>query len=141
MLPSAHLSPETKWQIDQIIHFCTAHGRVSLWNGDAQACPFPNNCPFTCGIWPNPNSISISSAVFAQIITECPYTLQWDSTSPLKSAPSHGVSGPHLIHGSLGQPKWHLDQFSHFAGLTSVTDRQTKRPHYSVSKNRLHLRT
>jgi len=28
-----------------------------------------------------------------------------------------------------------------FAGLTSVTDQQTDRPRYSVSKNRPHLRT
>jgi len=32
-----------------------------------------------------------------------------------------------LAHPS-SQPKWHLDRFSRFAGLTSVTDRQTDRP-------------
>ena len=35
----------------------------------------------------------------------------------------------HLIHGSLGppesDPKRHLDRFSHFAQLTSVTNRQS----------------
>jgi len=64
------------------------------------------------------NGISIGSAVFAQLGTECFYTLQWASPSPLKIARSHGGSGPHLIHGSLGypspQPKRHLDWFSHF---------------------------
>jgi len=38
-------------------------------------------------------------------------------------------SGPHLIHGSLGSPefspKWHLNRFSHFCRLTSVTDQLT----------------
>jgi len=52
--------------------------------------------------------------------------------TPLKLAPSHGVSGPHLIRGSFGSPsqhpKWHLDRFSRFAGLTKVTNRQTDRP-------------
>jgi len=37
--------------------------------------------------------------------------------------------------------KWQLDRFSRFAGLTSVTDRQTDRPRYSVGRNRPHLRT
>jgi len=50
-------------------------------------------------------SILIDSAVFAQVTAECPYTLQWDTLSPLKIAPSHGGSRPHLIHGSLDPPK------------------------------------
>jgi len=29
VLPSAHPSPQPKWQIDRFSHFCTAHGRVS----------------------------------------------------------------------------------------------------------------
>ena len=65
----------------------------------------------------NANGISISSAVCAQT-TECPYTLQWDTPSPLKIAPSHGVSGPNLIHSSLVPPESstqrHLDRFSRF---------------------------
>jgi len=53
----------------------------------------------------SPNNISIGSGVFAQMTAECPYTLQWDAHSPLKIAPSQGVSGPHLIHCSLGLPE------------------------------------
>jgi len=56
--------------------------------------------------------------------------IQWAAPSPVKIAPSHGGSGPHLIHGSLGpsyspQRKRHLDRFSisRFARLTIVTDR------------------
>jgi len=37
------------------------------------------------------------------------------------------------------QPKEHLDQFSRFAGLTIVTDRETDRPHY-IGNNWPHLR-
>jgi len=46
-----------------------------------------------------------------------------------------GYLDHHLIHGSLGQPlsKWHLDWFSRFAGLTTVTDRQTDHTALSVS--------
>jgi len=47
VLPSAHPSPQPKWQIDRLSHFCTAHGRKSLYfRVDA---PFRQNCPFPCG--------------------------------------------------------------------------------------------
>jgi len=58
-----------------------------------------------------------------------------------KIGPFHGGSGPHLIHTSLGlskQSKWHFDQFSHFAGLTTVTDhRQTDHATQSVTVGRI----
>jgi len=38
----------------------------------------------------NPNSISVGSAVFAQLTTKCPYSLQWAAPSPFKIAHSHG---------------------------------------------------
>jgi len=50
----------------------------------------------------NPNGITICSAVFAQITAERPYALQRAALSPLKMAPSHRGSGPHLICGTLG---------------------------------------
>ena len=68
----------------------------------------------------NPNSISIGSAIFAHMTIECPYTLQWDVPFLPQNCPS-----PSAI----------------FAGLTSVTNRPTDRPRYSVSNNRLHLCT
>jgi len=79
--------------------------------------PFPKNCPFSWGIWTlsnlwflgpvlvhNPNGIIIGSAVFTQVTAECHYTLQW---APIyhKLPLAMGASGPHLIHGSLGQPE------------------------------------
>jgi len=154
VLPSAHPSPQPKWQINRFSCFCTAHGRKSLYftMGD----PFPKNCPFPWGgeyeppsnTWfsgpikvHNPKGISTDSAVFAQTTAECPNTLQWDTPSPLKIAPSHGGSGPHLIHGSLGPPESStqtasqlLQAFSQ-GSLVWQTDRPTDRPRYSVGKN------
>ena len=60
---------------------------------------------------------------------ECPYTLQWDAL-PLKIVPSHGGSGPPSNTWFPG-PSRVLNPNSIsigsavFAGLTSVTDRQT----------------
>jgi len=48
------------------------------------------------------NGILISSAVFAQLTAECCYTLQRAAPFPLIITPSHGGSGPHLTHDSLG---------------------------------------
>jgi len=59
---------------------------------------------------------------------------------PIIIAPSDGESGPRLKHGSFGSPL--VTQFLNpngisigwaiFAGLTTVTDRHTDRPAYSV---------
>jgi len=52
---------------------------------------------FTMG---DPNSIVIGSAIFAQMTTECLYTLQWDALSPNQSCPfPWGDLDCHLIHG------------------------------------------
>jgi len=78
----------------------------------------------------NPNGISISSAIFAQMTVECTYTLQWDALLLQKTAPSHVriwtpiyYMVPWAHHSP--QPKWHLEGSTVFGGLTSVTDRQT----------------
>ena len=57
--------------------------------------------------------------------------------------PSHGGSEPHLIHGSLGPPEssTQIDRFSHFAGLTSVTDRPTDQATRSVTVDRVYVRS
>ena len=53
-------------------------------------------------------AISIGSAVFAQLATESPYTLQWAAASSHSKLPIHmRGSGPHLIHASLGPPQAH----------------------------------
>jgi len=53
----------------------------------------------------NPKGISVGSTVFAQMTAECPYTIKWEESFPLKIAPFHGDLDPHLIHGSLGPPE------------------------------------
>ena len=54
----------------------------------------------------NPNGISISAAVFAQITAECSYTLQWDAPSPSpQNCLPMGDLDPNLIHGSPGPPE------------------------------------
>jgi len=56
-----------------------------------------------------------------------------------------GDLDPHLIHGSLDPPESVLNPngisigSAVIAGLTSVTDRPTDRPRYSVGNNRPHL--
>ena len=95
----------------------------------------------------NPNGISISAAVFAQITAECSYTLQWDapSSSP-QNCPSHGRSGPPSNTWFPGptrvlNPNGISIGSAVFARLTSVADRQTDRQtaRYLVGNNRPHL--
>ena len=74
----------------------------------------------------HPNSISISTSVFAQLTVESPiYTLQWIVISPQKLALSVKHLHPLLIHGSLGQPHGTSIGSVVFARLTHVTNRQT----------------
>jgi len=101
MIPRARPSPQSKLHHDQLSYFRTGDRRVSIYF--TVCASFPQNCPFPRGNWTpcktrflgpirahRSNGISISSAVFAQMTAECPYTLQWDASSPLKIAPSHG---------------------------------------------------
>ena len=93
-----------------------------------------------------PNGISISSAIFALMTAECPYTLQWDALPPLKIAPSYGGSGPPIqyilpwAHPSP-QHKRHLDWFSRFCGAHYCHVRQTDRPRNSVTIGRIYVRS
>jgi len=47
VLPWAHPSPQPKRSIDRFSHFCTAHGRKSLYF--TMGAPFLKNCPFQWG--------------------------------------------------------------------------------------------
>ena len=111
-----------------------AHGRFNCICQVVPMCTRSN----TCFLGPTrvhiPTDISTGSAVFAQLTTGSPYTLQWTAPFPLEIAPLHGVSGPHLIHGSLGSflglarvhnPDAIKIGSAVFAGLTIVTDRPT----------------
>ena len=80
----------------------------------------------------NSNSISIGSAVFAQMTAGCPYTLQWGPLFPLKIAPSHGGMWTPSNTWFLGptrvlNPNGTSIGAAVFGGLTSVTDRPTDR--------------
>ena len=137
--PSVHSSPQPKRQIDRLSRFCTAHGRISAYN--LQWAPLstriaPSNggsgppCNTSC-LGPmrahNPNGTSIGSAVFAQMTEECPYTLQWFASFPLKIAPSHVGIWTSYNTWCIGltrvrNPNGNLIISALFAGLTSVTD-------------------
>ena len=69
-----------------------------------------------------PNSISIGSAVFAQLTAQSRYSLQWAAPSPLplKITPSYGGSDSHMIHGSLGPSESTTDQFPSLLQAMSV---------------------
>ena len=92
----------------------------------------PQNCPFARGIWTpsntcflgltpvhNPNGISIGSAIFVQLTSQCRQACRrtpFPSNLPLPLP--IGRSGPHVIRGSwvhmTQHPKWHLHRVSHF---------------------------
>ena len=77
-----------------------------------------------------PNSISIVIAIFAQLMAECPYSLQWVATFPLKIAPSHGKIWTPLQYvfpsaTGIHNPDGISIDSAVFAGLTIVTDRRT----------------
>jgi len=61
---------------------------------------------------------------------------------PLKMAPSHAGSGPHLIRGSLvhpnHQPKRHIDWFSHFC-RAHYCDRKTDHATQSVTIGHIYV--
>jgi len=75
--PWAHPSLQPKQHFDRFSHFCTAHGRVSVYFTMGHAVPFPPNIALSRGgsgppsnTWflglirvQNPNGISISSTV------------------------------------------------------------------------------
>ena len=115
------------------------HSVAMIYNG-LPIPPWNYNIPMgdldrhlTRFLWPiwahNPNSISIGSAVFAQITLSLYFTM--GCPFPLKIAPSHVVSGPSSNNTWFPGPTQVLSPNSisissaTFAGLNSVTDRQT----------------
>ena len=88
----------------------------------------------------NPNGISIDWAIFTQMATEYPYTLQWDALSPSKLP--MGESGPPYNTWYRGPTQvLNPNGISIASFLQGWLVWQTDRPCYSVSNNRLHLRT
>jgi len=109
-----------------------------VFNTWRQCAPPPNTCFLGSIRVPIPNSISIGSAVYAQLMAERPNTLQWAALSPLKIAPSHGGSRPPYNAWFLGftqvlNPNGISLGSAVVAGLTTVTDRQTEHATLSVT--------
>jgi len=82
---------------------------------------------------------------FGQSVPKTPYTLKW-ATLPLKIAPSRGGCGPPSNACFLGptrvlNPNGILIGSAIFARFTTVTDRPSHKPCYSVCNNRPHLPT
>jgi len=95
---------------------------------------------------PNSMLFLIGSAVFAQLMADNHYALQRAALSPLKIAPSHQGSEPPFNAWFLGttrakKPNGVSIGSAVLAWLTSVTDRPTNGPCYSVCNNRPHLRS
>jgi len=132
VLPSAHLSPQPKRQIDRFSRVCTADAECPrvLWRHLANT---PIEIAHIGAIWwirlnscflrptrvLSPNGKSIDLAVSAQLTAESPYTLQCATLSP-EITPSHWGSGPHQIRDSLGHSEitiqttwWLIQPFSH----------------------------
>jgi len=138
MHPSAYLSPQPKLKIEWFNRFCRAHDRKSLYF--TMGAPIHQNYPFPCeGSGPSsntrflgslradhPKGTSICSAVFAQLIAECLYTLQWFTRFCLKIAHSHGGIWTPCNTWFLGptrilNPNGNSVASAVFAGLASVT--------------------
>ena len=128
VLPSVHPSPQPKRQISRFSH------------------PFPQNCRFSWGIWTLSDSWLGHSEPTIQTaaISVQPFSHRWTQSvtilhngtplSSLKIVHSHGGSGPHQIHGSLGSPESStqmaspsVQPFLH-SSLVWQTDRPSDRP-------------
>jgi len=120
---------------------------------------FPRNCPFTCDLDPIQFVISLAHPSpqpkrhhnrFSRFCTDdrrVSLYFTMGCSFPPQNCPFPWGSWPHLIHGYIDLPESSAQTASRsvqpliFAGLTSVTDRPTDRPRYSVGNNRPHLHT
>jgi len=91
------------------------------------------------------NGIPIHSTVFAQLAADCTHTLQWASPCPHQHCPFSWGIWPPSTTWFLAPTTRVLNQNSTSIGsvifprLTTVSDRPTDRPRYSVCNSRLHL--
>jgi len=152
-------STTQKKQIDRFCHSCTACARVLSgtftppgeydWN-----CAHWHHLASTielCFLRPTRvhslNGKSIGSAISAQLTAENPYTLQWATPLPLSILPlSIWISGPQSSTWFPGptrvlNPNGISIGSVCFAGLTSVTDRPTDHATWSVTIDRICVRS
>jgi len=116
LLPSAHLSPQSKWQIDQFRRFCTAHDKKSLYlqwtllspkiapsNGDLD----PHLIRGSLG--PPESSTETESRsvqlLLHRLLQSVPILYHGTPLLPLIIGPSHGGSGPPSNTWFPGPPK------------------------------------
>jgi len=86
------------------------------------------------------NGKSIGSAVFAQLMAESPYTLQWAPLSPKLPLPMGGSWTPIQFLWPI-EPTTQMASRSVQPFLQSSLVWQTDSPRYSVGNNRMHLCT
>jgi len=125
VLPLAHPSPQPKQQIDWFSRFCTTHGRKSILYNRQHFRPkiAPSHGDLDLhlihdSLGQSEPTIQTDHDGFSRFCTgdsSVPILYNGTPLPLLKIAPSHGGSGPHLIHGSLSpQPKRHVDWFHCF---------------------------
>ena len=121
VVPSAHLSPQPKRQINWFSHFCTAHGKVSL----GTLAP-PSKYDWSCASLGSPEFTTQTANWSVQpflhsLQQKSLYILQQVSFLPKLPLPTGGSGAPSntipWAHPSP-QPKWHVDRFSLFAQIT-----------------------
>jgi len=127
-----------------------AHARFNGIPQMTPVCTPLNTCFLGLSRVYNPTGISIGSAIFAQLTSECRRVcpgMSFGDSFPLKLSLRMGRPGSHLItlvpwaHPSPHNPNVGISIGSAvFAGLATVTDSQTDRRRYSVCNNRPHLR-
>jgi len=155
MISWARPSPQSKWHLDWFSCFRTGDRRVSLYI--TMGALFPKNCPFPWEMWTpgntwflgsirvhKPNGIFISLAVFHRWLQSVPTLYNGTPLSPSKLPLPMGGSEPPSNTWFPGptqvlNPNGISISSAVLAELTSVTDRQTNRPRYSVGNNRPHM--
>jgi len=162
VLPSAQPSPQPNRQIDRFSRFCTARGRKSIYftMGDT----FPQNCPFPWGIWTACVTYDFVGS-FDPTTQTGSWSIQlllhrWPQGVPIlyNGSPLFAINIAPYYRGSglpaniwFSGPTWVLNPngisfgVAVFAGLTSVTYRQTDRPTdhatRSVTIGRIYIRS
>jgi len=131
------------WYLDRFRHFCTAHGRVSLYF--TMGRPFPLRIADLHGGFQVPSNVLIlhlQRTVSAWIENpHLPAGLQHLRTLCWRvywtELELNMVPWPH----PSTLPKQHLIRFSRFCQDMTVTDQPTDRPCYSICNSRPHLRS
>ena len=81
-----------------------------------------------CLLWPNGRPSQLLLSTFCTAFRRVSLYFTMGRPFPPQNCPfPWGIRTP-ISNNPSPQPKRHLDRFSRFAGLTSVTDRQTDRP-------------